>query len=114
MLLFYTGTQLQIKIVDDGSAIVGRVYSLVCEVEVVGGSPTASWVHNGSEVTADVLTGLGTTTVTLTLTFNPLSHEHKGEYTCVGFSNISSPNTTSSTFTIQVQGKCALLYTFLL
>ena len=82
---------------DDGSAIPGRVYSLVCEVKVVGGSPTASWVHNGSEVTADGLTGIGTTTVALTLTFNPFSYEHRGEYICVGFSNISSPNTTSST-----------------
>ena len=105
----FLGDQLQIKIMDDGSAIAGRMYSVVCEVEVVSGSPTASWVHNGSEVTADGLTGIGTATITITLTFNPLGYEHRGEYTCVGFSNISNPNTTSSTFTIHVQGKCGLL-----
>ena len=85
------------------------MYSLVCEVVVGVGSPTVSWVHNGSEVIKG-LTETGTTTVTLTLTFNPLSYEHRGKYTCVGFSENSSPNTTTSAFIIDVQGTHALLH----
>ena len=98
--------------VDNGFDIAGQVYSLACEVEVLAGSPTVSWVHNGNEVTAADLTGMGTTTVTATLMFNPLSYEDRGEYTCIGFSNISSPDTANETFTINVQGKHALLHSY--
>ena len=107
---FSIGAPPQVKIMDDGFDIAGQVYSLVCEVEVIAGSPTVSWVHNGSEVTAGELTGIGTTNVTLTLTFTSLMYEDRGEYTCVGFSNISSPDTANETFTINVHGKHALLH----
>ena len=96
----------------EGFGTAGQVYSLVCEV-VVAGSPTVSWVRNGIEVPADETTGTGTTTVTLTLTFDPLSYEHRGEYTCVGFSNISSPTSANETFIIQVQGKHASQHFYL-
>ena len=97
---------------DDGFDTAGQMYSLACEVEVTAGSPTVSWVRSGSEVTPDGLTGIGTTIVTATLTFNPLSYEHRGEYTCIGFSNILSPDTANEIFTINVQGKLGLLHTY--
>ena len=101
------------------SDIAGEQYSLVCVVTVVGGLPTAFWQHNGENFTNGVASsGQGTTTVTLTLDFNPqfnpLTYEDGGNYTCVGFSAVSNPNTTSLSFLVDVQGKqVALLHCFI-
>ena len=68
------------------------VYSLTCNVsKTVGGltgSPTAIWttggvaITNGNGITVSDTTG--DTTVTSTLTFNPLRTSHEGRFVCSG------------------------------
>ena len=74
------------------TATAGMVYSLTCTVsKTVGGltdSPTATWttggvaVTNGSGITVKDTTG--DTTVTSTLTFDPLRTSHEGSFVCNG------------------------------
>ena len=73
------------------------VYSLTCNVsKTVSGlidSPTATWttggvaVNNGSGITVTNTTG--DTTVTSTLTFDPLRTFHEGSFVCSG--TLTSP-----------------------
>ena len=80
-----------------GTATAGMVYSLTCNVsKTVGGltdSPTAMWttggvaVTNGNGITVSGTTG--DTTVTSTLTFNPLRTSHEGSFVCSG--TLTSP-----------------------
>ena len=75
-----------------GTATAGMVYSLTCNVsKTVGGltgSPTAIWttggvaVTNGNGITVSGTTG--DTTVTSTLTFDPLRTSHEGSFVCSG------------------------------
>ena len=103
----------EVSISEIGAHVAGEQYSLVCVVTVVGGLPTAFWQHNGENVTNGVTTsGQGTTTVILTLHFNPLTYEHGGLYTCVGFSAFSNPNTSQS-FPFDVQGKQIVIHSFI-
>ena len=80
-----------------GTATAGMVYSLTCNVsKTVGGltdSPTALWttrgvaVTNGNGITVSGTTG--DTTVTSTLTFDPLRTSHEGSFVCSG--TLTSP-----------------------
>ena len=73
------------------------VYSLTCNVsKTVSGltdSPTAMWttrgvaVTNGNRITVSGTTG--DTTVTSTLTFDPLRTSHEGSFVCSG--TLTSP-----------------------
>ena len=75
-----------------GTATAGMVYSLTCNVsKTVGGltnTPTATWttggvaVTNGNGITVNGTTG--DTTVTSTLTFDPLRTSHEGSFVCSG------------------------------
>ena len=80
-----------------GTATAGMVYSLICNVsKTVGGlinSPTAMWTTGGVAITnGNGITISGTTentTVTSTLTFDPLRTSHKGSFVCSG--TLTSP-----------------------
>ena len=73
------------------------VYSLTCNVsKTVSGltnSPTATWTIGGMAVTNDngisVSHTTGDTTVTSTLTFDPLRTSHEGSFVCSG--TLTSP-----------------------
>ena len=73
------------------------VYSLTCNVsKIVGGltdSPTAMWTTRGVAVTngngITVTDTTGDTTVTSTLTFNPLRTSYEGSFVCSG--TLTSP-----------------------
>ena len=82
-----------------GTATAGTVYSLICNVsKTVGGyiyinSPTALWTTGGEAITNGngiTVTGTtGDTTVTSTLTFDPLRTSHEGSFVCSG--TLTSP-----------------------
>ena len=95
---------LEISIGEPGPLVAGMQHSLVCDVTVEGGTPTAFWEHNGQEVTDGVISS-GQEAITVTLEFDPLTYQDGGEYTCVGISTFSDPNTTNASFFVQVQGK---------
>ena len=65
------------------------MYSLLCSVSVVFGTPNITWfdskgmiVIDGSGIT-QTLTIISDTEQTFELQFNPLVYTHGGEYTCV-------------------------------
>ena len=65
------------------------MYSLLCSVSVVFGTPDITWFYsngtkllNGSGIT-QTLTMISDTKQTYGLQFNPLIYTHGGEYTCV-------------------------------
>ena len=65
------------------------MYSLLCSVSVVFGTPDITWfdskgmiVINGSGIT-QTLTMISDTKQTYELQFNPLMYTHSSEYTCV-------------------------------
>ena len=80
-----------------GTATAGMVYSLTCNVsKTVGGltnTPTAMWTTGGEAVTnrngITVTDTTGDTTVTSTLTFDPLRTSHDGSFVCSG--TLTSP-----------------------
>ena len=65
------------------------MYSLLCSVSVVFGTPNIIWFdNNGTEVIdgfgiTQILTVISDTEQTYELQFNPLMYTHGGEYTCV-------------------------------
>ena len=65
------------------------MYSLLCSVSVVFGTPDITWFYsNGTKLlndsgTTQTLTMLSDTKQTYKLQFNPLMYTHGGEYTCV-------------------------------
>ena len=65
------------------------MYSLLCSVSVVFGTPNITWFYsngtkllNGSGIT-QTLTVVSDTEQKYELQFNPLIYTHSGEYTCV-------------------------------
>ena len=72
-----------------GTNIAGNVYSLLCSVSVVFGTPNIYWFYsNGTKVIdgfgiIQTLTVVSDTEQKYELQFNPLIYTHGGEYTCV-------------------------------
>ena len=71
-----------------GNNIAGERYSLVCSVTAPS-QPTIIWLDNGgmaissdSSRTVSATTGDSSNGYSSTLTFNPLSASHAGNYTC--------------------------------
>ena len=65
------------------------MYSLLCSVSVVFGTPDITWFYsngtkllNGSGI-SQTLTMISDTIQTYELHFNPLMYMHGGEYTCI-------------------------------
>ena len=101
-----------------GTATAGMVYSLTCNVsKTVSGltnSPTATWTIGGMAVTNDngitVSHTTGDTTVTSTLTFDPLQTSHKGSFVCYGTLTSPALDTalmSSATENLEIQSKDA-------
>ena len=101
-----------------GTATAGMVYSLTCNVsKTVGGltdSPTAMWTTGGVAVTNGngiTVTGTtGDTTVTSTLTFDPLRTSHEGSFVCSGTLSSSALDTLlmpSATENLEIKSKTA-------
>ena len=69
--------------------IAGNMYSLLCSVSVVFGTPNINWFYsNGTKLLNDsgitqTLTVMSNTEQKYELQFNPLMYTHVGEYTCV-------------------------------
>ena len=97
------------------------MYSLLCTVSVVFGTPDITWfdskgmvVINGSGIT-QTLTMISDTKQTYQLQFNPLMYTHGGEYNCVAnLTVIRDENTfigvSNVTTTVYVTSKFILLY----
>ena len=98
------------------TATAGMVYSLICNVsKTVSGlidSPTATWttggvaVTNGSGIT--VINTIGDTTVTSSLTFDPLRTSHEGSFVCNGTLTSPALDTalmSSATENLEIQSK---------
>ena len=93
-----------------GVPISGGTYNLTCTVESNVPS-TVQWLYssNGTAVTNGSNITVGTqrttnSTTTLTLSFNPLSTSHGGQYTCQ--STIDSPaSTVNATRSVTAQGE---------
>ena len=101
-----------------GRATAGMVYNLTCNVtKIVNGlinSPTATWttggvaITNGSGITVSGTTG--DTTVTSTLTFDPLRTSHEGSFVCSGTLTSLALDTAlilSATEDLEIQSKAA-------
>ena len=98
------------------TATAGMVYSLICNVsKTVSGlidSPIATWttggvaVTNGSGIT--VTNTIGDTTVTSSLTFDPLRTSHEGSFVCNGTLTSPALDTalmSSATENLEIQSK---------
>ena len=84
----YVGNPI-VSITTSGSNIASNMYSLLCSVSVVFGTPDITWFYsNGTKLlngsgTTQTLTMISVTEQTYELQFNPLMYTHGGEYTCV-------------------------------
>ena len=127
IIFTYIGNPI-VSITTSGSNIAGNMYSLLCSVSVVFGTPNISWfdskgmiVIDGSGIT-QTLTMISDTEQTFELQFNPLMYTHGGEYTCVanltvirdddtfiGVSNATTAVYVSSQFNIITMFKLYLL-----
>ena len=98
------------------------VYSLICNVsKTVGGltdSQTAMWTTEGEAVTngngITVTDTTGDTTVTSTLTFDPLRTSHEGSFVCSGTLTSPALDTAlmpSATEDLEIRSK-AILYLY--
>ena len=84
----YIGNPI-VSITTSGTNIAGNMYSLLCSVSVVFGTPDITWFDsNETELRND--TGITQTLIVISdtirtyeLQFNPLMYTHGGEYTCV-------------------------------
>ena len=97
------------------------MYSLLCTVSVVFGTPNITWfdskgmiVIDGSGIT-QTLTMISDTDQTYELQFNPLMYTHGGEYTCVANLTVIHDEDTfvgvrNTTTTVYVTSKFILLY----
>ena len=88
IVCIYIGNPI-VSITRSGSNIAGNMYSLLCTVSVVFGTPNITWfdskgmkVINGSGITQS-LTVLSDTEQKYELQFNPLMYTYGGEYTCI-------------------------------
>ena len=103
-----------ITITRSGAPISGETYNLTCTVEA-NVQPTVQWLYssngtavvtNESGITVGTQKNTGSTT-TLTLSFNPLSTSHGGQYTCQ--SRIDTPlSTVFATRNATVQGELCI------
>ena len=92
------------------------MYSLLCSVSVVFGTPNITWFYsngtkllNGSGIT-QTLTVVSDTIQTYELQFNPLMYTHGGEYTCVANLTVIHDDDTiigvsNTTITVYVTSK---------
>ena len=92
------------------------MYSLLCSVSVVFGTPDITWFDskglkaiNVSGIT-QILTMISDTEQTYELQFNPLMYTHGGEYTCVANLTVIDNNNTfigvsNATTTVYVTSK---------
>ena len=84
----YIGNPI-VSITTSGSNIASNMYSLLCSVSVVFGTPDITWFDsNGTEVIdgsgiTQTLTVVSDTEQNYEFQFNPLMYTHGGEYTCV-------------------------------
>ena len=109
--LFSTELLHNVTIMSSGVPISGETYNLTCTVET-NVPPTVQWLYssNSSEVTSSGNITVETEKITnsttiLTLSFNPLSTSHGGQYTCQ--SKIDTPpSTVNATRNVIVQGWC--------
>lgn len=71
-----------VNITTSGNGIAGGSYSLVCSVEIVGSTdqPNITWIDPMNDTVPFEM--ISATDNTSTLTFNPLSVSHAGNYTC--------------------------------
>ena len=115
--IFSTELLHNVTITSSGILISGETYNLTCTVEA-NVPQTVQWLYssNRSEVTSSgnitVETEKTTNSTTiLTLSFNPLSSSHGGQYTCQSKIN-APPSTVNATRNITVQGWCMYGYTY--
>ena len=87
IVCIYIGNPI-VSITRSGSNIAGNMYSLLCTVSVVFGTPNVTWfdskgmeVIDGSGITQTLT--MRDTEQTYELQFNPLMYTYGGEYTCV-------------------------------
>ena len=87
----YIAAVVMAEITASGTNTAGETYSLVCSVTVTGSThpPNITWLDDGGgEITSDssrtvsATTSDGSNGYSSTLTFNPLSASHAGNYTC--------------------------------
>ena len=92
------------------------MYSLLCSVSVVFGTPNITWFYsNGTKVIdgsgiTQTLTVMSNTEQEYELQFNPLMYTHGGEYTCVADLTVIHDNDTiigvsNTTTTVYVTSK---------
>ena len=88
-----------------------ETYNLTCTVEA-NVPLTVQWLYssNGTAVTNDSGITVGTprntnSTTNLTLSFNPLSTSHEGQYTCRSTTD-TPPSTVTAIRNVTVQGEC--------
>ena len=95
----YIGNPI-VSITTSGSNIAGNMYSLLCSVSVVFGTPNITWFYsNGTKLlnssgTTQTLTTISETKQTYKLHFNPLMYTHSSEYTCVASLTVIHYNDT--------------------
>ena len=118
----YIGNPI-VSITTSGYNIAGNMYSLLCSVSVVFGTPDITWFYsngtkllNDSEIT-QTLTMISDTIQTYELPFNPLMYTHVGEYTCVANLTVICDNATfigvnNATTTVYVTSKFNIVTIF--
>ena len=88
LICTYIGNPI-VSITTSGTNIAGNMYSLLCSVSVVFGTPDITWFYiNGTKLlngsgTTQTLNVISDTKQAYKLNFNPLMYTHGGEYTCV-------------------------------
>ena len=93
-----------------GVPISGETYNLTCTVEA-NVQPTVQWLYsnsgsrvtNESNITVETEKTTNSTTI-LTLSFNPLSTSHGGQYTCQSTTD-TPPSTVNATRNVTVQSE---------
>ena len=98
-----------VSVTASGMNTAGETYSLVCTVTVAGSTdrPTITWVDPmNSTVPSDLINTTGNTN---TLTFNPLSVSHAGNYTCRAMVGELAGEEVS-TVIVNVPGSYACMY----
>ena len=111
----YIGNPI-VSITTSGSNIAGNIYSLLCSVSVVFGTPNITWFDskgikllNDSGITQTLIV-ISDTIQTYELHFNPLMYTHGGEYTCVANLTVIRDDETfigvsNATITVYVTSK---------
>ena len=95
----YIGNPI-VSITTSGSNIAGNMYSLLCSVSVVLGTPGIIWFYsNGTKLLEgigiiQILTMISDSEQIFELQFNPLMYTHGGEYACVANITVIHDNDT--------------------